>query len=243
MNAAALLLALAAFSSGQIVNILPRAQNAELGFSAQLEASADLRTGNTERSLFSLSAAAVLRSEENVTLLVGSGELGSKGGERFASNLFGHLRRRQRWFGRLDAEGFLQADSDSFRRLELRALAGAGLRLHWTGERASAALGSALMAENERLKDGGQTQAARWSSYFTLEWKALPNLTISQTTFIQPRLGDLKDARTLHEAALTARVSDRLRLPISLRVSHDTRPPANVKKTDVQLKTALNVRL
>ena len=243
MNAAALILALAAVSPGQIVNVLPQAQNAELGFSAQLEASADLRAGNTERSLFCLSAAAILRSEESVALLVGSGELGSKGGDRFASNLFGHLRWRRRWFGRLDGEGFIQGDSDAFRRLKLRALAGAGLRLHWSSERASAAVGSALMAENERLKDGGQTQAARWSSYFTLEWKALPNLTLSQTTFIQPKLGDLNDARALLEAALTARVSDRLRLPIRLRMSHDTRPPANVKKTDIQLKTSLNLQL
>ncbi len=243
MNAAGLILALAVVSSGQIVNVLPSAQNAELGFSAQLEASADLRTGNTERSLFSLSAAALRRSEGNITLLVVSGELGSKGGERFASNLFGHLRRRQRWFGLLDAEGFIQADSDDFRRLELRALAGAGLRLHWSGERVLAALGSAFMTENERLKDGGQTQAGRWSSYITLEWNALPNLTLSQTTFLQPKLGDMNDARALLEAALTARVSDRLRLPVRLRVSHDTRPPANVKKTDLQLKTALNIQL
>ena len=228
---------------GQIVNILPYAQEAEDGFSAELEFSVDARTGNTERMLWTVSGAGMHRGGGSMTLLVLSGDFGSKGGERFASSVFAHARRRQRLRFGFEAEGFVQGASDEFRRLELRSLAGGGARLHWQSRIGSAALGGALMGEHERLQGGEASLLGRWSSY--LYWSVGKGgaFRYAQTTFVQPRLDDPGDVRLLHESSLSLEASDRFRAPISVRVSWDSRPPPGVRRTDVQVKSSLRLRL
>ncbi len=247
----ATLILLSTFAArAQIVNVLPAAARDADGVSASGQVGVDWRTGATDLQLLSGGARLAYRRGRHTAILIAEGETGERAGERFASHQFQHLRYRGRLAPWLHAEAFAQRETNEFRRLALRGLLGMGLRAERRLEDAGLlALGVAYMPERERLRDGPEPDAGakssfqRLSSYASLQWTPSKGVTLSHTSFVQPRLNALEDWRALSETSVTAPVSARVSLRLSLTVTHDSTPPAGINKTDTRTRTAVSVSL
>lgn len=154
----------------------------------------------------------------------------------------GHITDRRAW------EVFGQIEQNEFTRLSYRSLIGGGLRwivLKDASERTSVTVGAGAFYSRERLEplvgttDAGVETLGRARFYVTAKHHINDNVRIASTTYYQPALQDVDDFHALEELALRIKLIDRLDLKLSLDVTHDSRPPQLVEKTDVSYRTGI----
>jgi hypothetical protein len=243
LTLAAATVAGAAPAHAGIVNVQSvLATEAEEGLSGSITAGVDWRTGTIR--LLGLSAAPVARYRAGDHLLIGivRGEYRTFGDSKVVARTFEHLRYRYRLVPRVTAEVFAQHEYDEFRRIELRALAGAGPKFDLVHRpRTNLAWGLAYMLEHRRLRDDDQPDAGarrtqhRASSYLTGSYQVKDDLQLVETFYAQPVLTDPGDIRLLSESQLVVKLTDQLALTTSFVLAYDRRPPAGVKRLDTAL--------
>jgi hypothetical protein len=247
-----LLCALAAPAAhAQIVNIQALfSEEARLGPSAGAELSADWRTGANDLFTVRGSVLGQYRTERRALLGVLRGEYGKSNGERILARTLEHLRFREQHTLRLATEAFAQHEYDAFRRLQARALVGAGPRVHlFSSERLRVTSGLALMLEHERLArdaqvDAGQrTTDLRFSTYVLGRLALGENVSLVETLYAQPRVDAPEDLRLLNETSLVVKANAYVSLGVSLTAIYDSRPPASIPRSDTQLRTTLGLTL
>jgi hypothetical protein len=252
--ALAVLVAIAAPASAQIVDVQTLiGHDVPEGASGKLDASLDWRTGNSR--LFHAGGALVgrYRAHDHLGFVVVRAEYGEAAGqgmplETNIARTFEHLRYRYHLAPWIATEVFVQHETDRFRRLRLRALGGAGVRVrvaHCTTW--SIHVGAAYMAEYEQLVDDALPDAgaayadSRLSTYAVAAWKLNEDVTASETIYAQPRFTDPRDVRLLEEATLTSKLAARVAFRFSLLIAHDSRPPPDTARTDTSLQSAVTV--
>ncbi len=225
-------------------------EEAKLGPSAGVELSADWRTGANDLFAVRGSVLGQYRAERRVLLGVLRGEYGKSNGERIMARTLEHLRFREQHTARLATEVFAQHEYDAFRRLQARALLGAGPRVHlFTSQRLRLTPGLLLMLEHERLAsddepDAGQrTTDLRFSTYVLGSLGLGENVTLVETLYAQPRADAPEDFRLLNESALVVRANQYVSLSVGLTAIYDSRPPATIPRSDLQLRTTLGLTL
>jgi hypothetical protein len=236
-------------ASAQIVNVQPLIGNGlDEGFSAAIEASADIRRGNANVVALSGGGIAQYRSGRHLGFILLKGDFGEAEGVSFMNKDLEHLRYRIDIVGPLAGEVFVQHDRDEFRRLSLRAIAGGGPRIHvvqWG--LLDAALGVAYMLEHERLAEDDESDASsstiahRLSTYVVLATRVGDVMTLGVTMYAQPRLDHFSDVRILCETSLLAKTSKRFGLKLALTSAYDSDPPVDVAHLDSTLKGSLQV--
>lgn len=166
------------------------------------------------------------------------GDIRSLSGERarFANRHMVHGRYNLRMFDWMASESFSQLEADEFLVVRTRVLVGAGPRFILF-ERADfgAYLGTTYMAEREDLdprafvsQPGGEGRTNwwhRWSNYLSLRFLATDRLTLSSTTYFQPRFDAFGDFRVLNDNGLEVELVSRLSLKWTFSIRHDSRPP------------------
>jgi putative salt-induced outer membrane protein YdiY len=227
------------------------AAEAPEGWSGSISGSADVRRGNID--LLLLGATPLVRYRTGDHLMIGTGraELGRTGAgdaeATFIKKTFAHLRYRytiEQW---LLGEVFAQHEYDEFRRIELRALVGAGPKLGLVStDSLRVGLGVAYMLEYERLDEqaglgdsGADDVQHRASSYLTANYKLDDRVDLVNTFYAQPRLDAASDTRLLDDAAIIVKLTDKVAMTTSFTVSWDNRPPETVEKTDTTLKSTV----
>lgn len=249
LAAASALVALPA--AAQIINVQPliaAKQGSEDHINFVAEASADVRSGNTELVALAGSALCEVRRGRHLFFLLARGDFAEKSGDPFVSKDLEHFRYRITVNGPVEVESFIQHDRDDFRRLALRALVGAGPRLHLNPFAGfEVALGAAVMLEHERLAKGPEVDAgddytnARLSTYLILSTEVGPRLKLGNTTYVQPRVDRESDVRAFNELAVLAKANDHLSLKLTFTSAYDSAPPEGVIPLDTTLKGALQV--
>ncbi len=244
-----LLLTLPLVARAQIVNVQARfAAEPEPGLHGGVSASADWRSGSVD--ILTLRAALTGHAlyGRHLGLAFIEGEYARASGEKIIQRTMEHLRYRYDLFERLALETFLQHELNEFRRINLRALAGAGPRTTLVrGEHFTAALGLALMVEREHLRQDGEADAGRrttelrLSSYAVGQVEVFKNLSLAQTVYVQPRVDRFADVRLLNQTALTAKANENVGLTLSLNLFWDRAPPASVPPLETALRTTLAV--
>jgi putative salt-induced outer membrane protein YdiY len=236
-------------ATAQIVNVQSRIGEVPQGFSGQLEGTLDWRTGNVD--LLATAGAATLRyrHDRHLAFAIARGEYGRSGepSRRFMARTFAHLRYRRELTPLVAIEGFGQHELDRFRRLELRALVGAGPRFTLlSGGTFGLALGTAYMLEREALDDnpdasdaGRSTTTHRLSSYAIFSIKANENVSLVNTIYFQPAFADPGDLRLLEELSLVAKLSGWLAVKTAYALAYDAAPPSLLESTDSSLQTSL----
>lgn len=218
------------------------------GLSGELTFSAHLRSGNSE--LWSLSGAPHVRylAEPHRFLLTISGEFGESQGQRSVNQWATHLRYRYPLNERWDLEAFSQAQFDEFRRLDLRLLLGGGTRRSLDLGLDDAAVGLAIMAEDEHLE--GSVPGAdpsldatllRASLYLTASHAVSDGWSLSSTTYAQPSIVGGGALRLTSSSSVEAQPAGRVAILVGFSVAYDHSPPADVKSTDVLLETGLKI--
>lgn len=122
-------------------------------------------------------------------------------------------------------ESFTQVQYNEQLRLNLRFLAGTGLRrrLYRIGK-SRAYLGVLYMYEYDELSASSIVyRDHRLSNYLTLNWKTSKVLTLAATAYYQPRLPDFTDARASTISSATFRISRWLGFTTSFSLTYDGR--------------------
>jgi putative salt-induced outer membrane protein YdiY len=241
----------AASAAAQIVNVQALfGEKAPPGPSAAVDLGADWRTGST--SLFTVRGALLgqWRTETHTWLAAIRGEYAFASGERIVSKVLEHVRYRYRFTERLSGEAFAQHEYDEFRRLQFRALLGAGPRLTLLShEDATLVFGVAVMLEHERLRKDGEVDAGnratdpRLSSYLLARVKLMENIHLVETFYAQPRLTGPSDIRLLNDTIFEVTPNERVTVGIGFNLTFDSAPPATVSRLDTQLRTSVGLRL
>lgn len=226
-----------------------RGGEATEGFANSLGLDFSIRYGNVDIQRVGVETRTDYVRGAHTALLLIQGRFGWNDGEQFSDEGLAHLRYTFQLSERVLPELFVQADFDSPRRLEFRALIGGGFRfgLH-DGERVSTWLGTDYMLEHERL-DVSETSVVepevtvhRWSNYVTANLDFGERAGGSLTVYAQPRFDALEDARVLGEARFDARLVGAVALTLTFRLRHDTRPPTDTKSLDAEVTSGVLIR-
>jgi hypothetical protein len=241
----------------------------EDGAAGGLSLSVSSKTGNVELFETGLSGTAGYRAGRHLLLGVVTGKYAAKrtgddrlespGGSlldseaRYTNKLLGAARYNAELDDRFAAELFTQLEYDEFLRMDLRSLGGAGLRLTaLEGERGGVHLGAGAMIEYERqdpelVAEEPVTLASRLTTYCSFSLEPVDGLTLSSTTYAQPRLGNMGDYRLLEEAALSVGLGEHFSLGIAFTLRHDSDPvelvegEAPLAPTDTSLTNTISI--
>jgi hypothetical protein len=81
----------------------------------------------------------------------------------------------------------------------------------------------------------------RWSNYLSAVYRTDERVTLSVMAFFQPRFDAFADYRAVVLSSANFEVSDRLSAGLHVNYQYDSRPPADVKPTDVSVINTLGL--
>jgi len=217
------------------------------GYSGSMNLAVDGQSGNTEK--LGINAGARLQwhrgAVTNFALLRYT--YGETSGIQDTNKLFSHARHIRRVSEDTAYEGFIQAERNTFARLSFRGLMGGGVRLKLLETPGVKSLHLGLggffsretLQERTGLTDGGSQNIWRFSTYLNYLHRLNDQVRVLSTTYYQPAMDDFSDYRLLEEATLSVKMNDKLSLNLSLDLTHDSKPPQSVKKTDTTYSTGI----
>lgn len=238
----------ASTSYAQIVNVQPlmSSNSGEGGLKGEVGGSLTLKTGNVDLLLANATILASYSSGAHKLISSSSGQVGLKSDDKFLERLFTHLRYQITFSDWLTWETYTQVATDRFRRMSLRALAGAGPRLALVeGPAVAFAVAASYMFEREMLNEGDAADGGavynnhRLSLYVTGKFILAPLVKLIHTTYFQPRADDLMDFRVSSETNLAIKMTDSVGISLGYLLTYDADSPEDVKDMD----TSTNARI
>ena len=218
------------------------------GFQTTLDGDIALESGNAD--LFEVGAGLRFdyRTGRHYAFSISRLRFGEEGGSTFKDQAFAHLRYNYRFLPWLVSETFTQVQRDGFKLLQLRFLAGGGVRFRYVDtETLKLFQGTTLMYEHENLdatevrEHPVTTSVGRWSNYVNVRLRLSENTSLINTVYVQPRLDAFDDIRILDEAALAVAITEHLTLTTSFNLDYDSRPPDTVESLDIALRNGITV--
>lgn len=212
-----------------------------------------LLSGNTEAISIGGRVRLDVRQGKQYAFLVGHARYGESRQQRYQESYFSHARYNYDLTRRFVGEGFAQVERNAFTLLQLRALLGGGLRFRYAPtyprdqQRIGLFQGTALMYEFENLDaaEAGDHPAtvngARWSNYVNLRFRLNDRTSLIHTVYVQAHLDDFADVRFLDEASLVLGITRHVRFDLTFNLRYDSRPPGDVKSTDLALRNGMTV--
>lgn len=220
------------------------------GISGSVGGDLTLTTGNVDFIQTSFNGRLNHVGTRVTMLLIGEGGLGFLHSDRFASSGLLHYRWTYRPDRRLAPEWYAQLNYDRPQRLDLRSLAGAGVRTEVTsGSWGRFGAGTSIMLEHERLslpdsaRHPDRTTTLRNSTFLTVRVVSGERFAVSSTTYAQPSFADvLGDLRVLENMSLAASLTGRLDLTVTFDLRYDSGPPDGIAALDTRLRTGVTFR-
>lgn len=216
------------------------------GFSSNAELSLSMSSGNTDKEDYNLGARLQWHKNIITNYLLLSGAYGKSAGIKSTDNRFVHARHIYQYRPQLAAEGYLQAEQDTFARLTYRGLTGGGARytLYQKEDIGVVYLGLGAYYSVERIDDnfidGGTDSLWQASSYLILKYQATPNTALVSSTYYQPSLEGAIDYHLLEQAAMKVNLNERFSLIISIDHRYDSQPPVGVESGDTTYTTSFS---
>lgn len=175
--------------------------------------------------------------------------LGDAQSEAFVNQLLVHARWTAMWRERFGTELFAQAQTNEFFRLRARALGGTGLRFELVHEEPIQVwAGTGTMLEYNRIdvapgaSDAPTELINRSTSYAGVRTALREKSLLFQLVgYVQPAWIRPEDLRVLVELEGLAKLTETFSLGNTLSVLHDSRPPTEVRPTDVRLTMTLKL--
>lgn len=217
------------------------------GYSGAVNLSVDGASGNTDKLSTNLGARLQWHGGAITNFAIFRYAYAESSGIQDTNKLLFHVRHIHQVSAQTAYEGFIQAEHDKFARLLFRGLIGGGTRLTLVEKPGvkSLHLGLGGFFSREILEsrpgttDGGGQNLWRINSYLNYLHHLNGQVSVLSTTYYQPRVDDFSDYRLLEDAALNVKMTDTLSINLSLQLTHDSKPPQDVKKTDVTYSTGI----
>ncbi len=232
-------------AAGQINIEKTRVEDPE-GISLAVATTFAFRSGNVTRYDLSSSARVDHKSDKNHIFLLGNVGYGESRGTTYKNRAFAHLRFMHDASRFITTELFGQVENDTFTRLQLRVLAGIGIRIPYV-KRDNIAIyqGTSFMFEHESLapdnvgEHPAEITANRWNNYINIRLKLNDKVAFFNTGYAQPRFDDFGDIRILLDSGLQIELSTRFSFFTSLNLRYDSRPPGTLKSLDIDMRNGL----
>ncbi|MGD8496950.1 MAG: DUF481 domain-containing protein [Gemmatimonadales bacterium] len=245
----ALLLGVAAPASAQTILNVERLQPSDVsGWHWGVEGGISLARGNTDKVDVGVGAIVGYRWPSDWLRVFGRLDYLSEDGDKVDNDRYLHVRFNHRLSERWQTFSFVQLQSRYASLLRRRFLVGGGLRRRLIDGRTTLDAGTGLMYESESLdpdEDLGDHPAEarvwRMANLVVLTRPLTESVTLIGVSYIQPRLSDFGDFRTLVDLSLRISLTENLDLTIQNVWRHDSRPPASVEADDYSLKTGFAV--
>lgn len=237
-------LLLTAVAEATIVNVLtPSVGSIEDGLHGSVKLGVILQKGNEDRIGANLAAGLRYKHKKHLVSLTASGDYALAFGDVNSQRGFANLRHQWMFWEPVSSLVFAQVDHNRFRGLAVRDLFGAGADIRvWRNDWSEAHLGISVMAEHQKHSDGfiddDAGLHARMSDYFTVAIKT-KTVVLANTVFVQPRLDRWSNWRLLEELSFTVDIAKYLDWNVLFRLERDSRPPTDVEKLDLMLKSGL----
>lgn len=154
---------------------------------------------------FSSSSHFQYKMNRNLVIWKNDIELKNIEGNKFENAGITHLRYNYRFHPHIAWEVFTQAQYNKVSKINFRGLVGMGPRFKLTSsENYKLYLGTHIMYEQEELDDGMTPiqRDFRGTSYFSFSIYPTPTITITSTTYYQPKLRKLADYRISSQTSL-----------------------------------------
>lgn len=140
---------------------------------------------------------------------------------------------------------FASGERDAFRRIDLRARTGSGVRYaFYRGDDGDASLRLAAQYSHERFtaaSAAGPRSDAGWSVELKGQQKLGDNLRVENSSIFDPVLHDVGDYNLEVRSKLVSRVSRRLALTLSHAFNYDSTPAPDVGTTDQRFQAGLTI--
>ena len=230
------------------MNVEPlRQQVTERRFGARINASTTTYAGNTQGVVFGGAALLGGRTERNFGYLDVSGDYSRLAGVVSVAKWFAHLRHNFQINPDVWWEEYAQLESDRFRRVQLRELAGTGPRFRLAhGAMVELYWGTSYMLEHTALDSAdpdpeGQGTFERWSSYVAATFKPQDRILISTVSYVQPRINRFSDYKLLSVSGADFRITTHLHSRVDVTARYESLAPSDVRHSDLELKSSLEV--
>lgn len=143
--------------------------------------------------------------------------------------------------GTVILEVFEQAQFNKIQKINLRFLAGTGLRFHLLDKpHYQLNLGTGFMAEYEELIDFGISNDILSNSYLSFDGQFSDHVGLNVITYFQPKLIDFGNYRISNETQLRFIINKHLTYRVIYSLSHDSRNIPDVRKTNYTFRNALS---
>ena len=211
----------------------------ESGFYNDTSVSAEFQRGNVKTSSLELVNRLDYHHEKSHTFLQLSGQIAEQSEKLFKNQAFSHLRFTNMEFGNIGYELFTQAQYNEFKNLKLRQLNGAGSRfvLHNKKEN-KMTIGLGIMTDYEIINPDQKNFTLRNTSYIAYN-NTGKLIETNAVAYFQPSIYNTNDYRILTEASISSKLTNKLRLEVSINFNYDTLPPEGVLKNDLVIKNIL----
>lgn len=218
------------------------------GFGGEVELAWSGSTGNTDKTDLAAGTRLEYRRDRHTDFLVASYAYGQVSDVDNTDRSFLHLRHIYQRAATLAWEGFGQGERNEFARLEFRGLLGGGARftLIEKTDVQAAFVGLGAMYARESYTELVGIEPAytrrlwRGNLYAVFKYQFRPGVRMANTLYYQPALEDAADYRLQDALALQVDITDTLALQLTAHYTHNSRPPATVKRTDVVYRTGIN---
>lgn len=238
-----LLLSLVIYAQA-IMTITPVNIGDEPGTSGMLKGSFETQRGNSD--VDSYSAGLRVQYDSNATYLLWSDlsfSYGKSDGNTNTNKSYAHARYLhtvldKKW---INAEAFVQAETNEFTKVNHRFLGGAGVRFYRSIEPyGELYLGVGGFYEDiaYTTTEDPQERNVRLNTYFSYTKRFNKQTRISYVTYLQPKMDDFDDIVSTHTLELNILVYQQLYLNFVLYYDYDAKPAHNVKDTDFSQKTS-----
>jgi hypothetical protein len=169
------------------------------------------------------------KKDRGMILLLLDGKFLRAGNQDFNNAGFSHLRYNYKITDPLVFEAFAQAQYNKLLLIELRALAGSGLRFRLFKDESGKNriyAGTAYLFEHNRFTEiTAEENWHRWSNYLSFTFRPWENVKLINTTYYQPQIGDFKNYRFSSETRLDVPLGKKLSFSIDFTYSIDQSLP------------------
>lgn len=191
---------------------------------------------------FSSSTHLQYKMNRNLVIWKNDIELKSISDNKFENAGITHLRYNYRFHPHIAWEVFTQAQYNKVSKINFRGLVGMGPRFKLTkSEDYKLYLGTHLMYEQEELDDGVTPiqRDFRSTSYFSFSIYPTPTITVTSTTYYQPKLPKFSDYRVSSQTSLLIRMFENFAFKTSYTFIYDQYPAVGIPNSQYNLTSGI----
>ncbi len=195
-----------------------------------LEFGASIAQVQKEVIQFRLGAQVEYKNQEHLVLWLTDYNLLRAGGESFNNAAFQHVRYNYKVQETLTWEIYAQIQSNKLQHINLRSLAGTGIR--WRAYKNKSGknriyVGTSFLYEDNLFKGGEEKDYLRSSNYLSI---TVQNATFkfNSTTYYQPELYHLRSARLSTQNNISFKITKKISFKVNARAAYDSTLPSGL---------------